>query len=98
MVKAFAKRFLREGRAGSANLRSGASSVIFGICRLTFFLAKTRLPFVIAKSYTIYFALTIRARTRNFASRAYVSQISPTKGPGLSLEIFTHKLYICASP
>jgi hypothetical protein len=40
MVKAFAKRFLREGKEGRANLRSGASSVTFGICRLTFFLAK----------------------------------------------------------
>jgi hypothetical protein len=53
IVIAFARRFLREGSDGSANLSSGANSLIFGIWRFTFFLPKARLPFVIGKSYTI---------------------------------------------
>ena len=38
----------------------------------------------------VYFPLTSTARSRIFANLAGVSQRSPTKGPGLSLEIFTH--------
>ena len=70
MVIAFAKRFLREGNEGTANFKSGASSLIFGNWRLTFFSAKSSLPFVIAKSYMIRFALTIAELSLIFATVA----------------------------
>jgi hypothetical protein len=68
IVIAFARRFLREGNEGSANFSNGASSLTFGNWRFTFFLAKTRPPFVIAKSYTIYFTLTIAVTSLIFAT------------------------------